>query len=137
MGSKKRAAWSKAKSEFLGAATGGDMSNLFAREDERRDALDAERDEAWRYKSCERKNRYDTRAEAEAVMADCEKPRTARPCLLQMRILRRMASDVAPLEIDPASARRWRSAGHRTQATGAAAPKHRSERPCPQADSSA
>ena len=59
MGSKKRAAWSKAKSEFLGAATGGDMSDLFAREDERRDALDAERDEAWRYKSCERKNRYD------------------------------------------------------------------------------
>ena len=49
MGSKKRAAWSKAKSEFLGAATGGDMSDLFAREGERRDALDAERDEAWRY----------------------------------------------------------------------------------------
>ena len=72
MGSKKRAAWSKAKSEFLSTATGGDMSDLFAREDERRDALDAERDEAWRYKSCERKNRYDTRAEAEAVMADCE-----------------------------------------------------------------
>ncbi len=56
----------------MGAATGGDMSDLFAREDERRDALDAERDEARRYKSCERKNRYDTRAEAEAVMADCE-----------------------------------------------------------------
>ena len=55
MGSKKRAAWSKAKSEFLGAATGGDMSDLFAREDERRDALDAERDEAGRYKSCEQK----------------------------------------------------------------------------------
>ena len=45
MGSKKRAAWSKAKSEFLSTATGGDMSDLFAREDERRDALDAERDE--------------------------------------------------------------------------------------------
>ena len=67
MGSKKRAAWSKAKSEFLGAATGGDMSDLFAREDERRDALNAERDEAWRYKSCERKNRYDTRAEADKL----------------------------------------------------------------------
>ena len=36
MGSKKRAAWSKAKSEFLSTATGGDMSDLFAREDERR-----------------------------------------------------------------------------------------------------
>lgn len=45
---------------------------LVCARDERRDALDAERDEAWRYKSCERKNRYDTRAEAEAVMADCE-----------------------------------------------------------------
>ena len=67
MGSKKRAAWTKAKSEFLGAATGGDMSDLFAREDERRDALDAERDEAWRYKSCECKNRYDTRAEADKL----------------------------------------------------------------------
>ena len=67
MGSKKRAAWSKAKSEFLGAATGGDMSDLFAREDERRGALNAERDEAWRYKSCERKNRYDTRAEADKL----------------------------------------------------------------------
>ena len=43
------------------------MSDLFAREDVRRDALDAERDEAWRYKSCERKNRYDTRAEAEQL----------------------------------------------------------------------
>ena len=50
----------------------GRCHGRFAREDERRDALDAERDEAWRYKSCERKNRYDTRAEAEAVMADCE-----------------------------------------------------------------
>ena len=67
MGSKKRAAWSKAKSEFLGSATGGDMGDLFAREDERRDALNAERNEAWRYKSCERKNRYDTRAEADKL----------------------------------------------------------------------
>lgn len=62
----------KGQKRVLGAATGGDMSYLFAREDERRDALNAERNEAWRYKSCERKNRYDTRAEAEAVMADCE-----------------------------------------------------------------
>ena len=95
MGSKKRAAWSKAKSEFLGAATGGDMSDLFAREDERRDALDAERDEAWRYKSCERKNRYDR----------LRKPRATWFGLLQMRVLRRLASDVASLEIDSASAR--------------------------------
>ena len=102
MGSKKRAAWSKAKSEFLGAATGGDMSDLFARENERRDALDAERDEAWRYKSCERKNRYDTRAEAEAVMADCEnRGRRGLACY----ILRRLAPDVASLEIGLASAR--------------------------------
>ena len=71
MGSKKRAAWSKAKSEFLGAATGGDMGDLFAREDERRDALNAERNEAWRYKSCERKTVRHARR-GRAVMADCE-----------------------------------------------------------------
>ena len=80
------------------------MSDLFAREDVRRDALDAERDEAWRYKSCERKNRYDTRAEAESY-GRLRKPRTARFGLLQMRILRRMAPDVAPLEIGATSAR--------------------------------
>lgn len=137
MGSKKRAAWSKAKSEFLGAATGGDMSDLFAREDERRDALDAERDEAWRYKSCERKNRYDTRAEAEAVMADCENRGRRGLACYKCEYCGGWHLTSHPLEIDPASARRWRSAGHRTQATGAAAPKHRSERPCPQADSSA
>ena len=40
------------QSEFLGAAADGDMSDAcLPREDERRDALDAERDEAWRYKS--------------------------------------------------------------------------------------
>ena len=52
MGSKKRAAWSKAKSEFLSTATGGDMSDLFAREDERRDTiadaiLEQPNDEMW------------------------------------------------------------------------------------------
>ena len=135
MGSKKRAAWSKAKSEFLGAATGGDMSDLFAHEDERRDALDAERDEAWRYKSCERKT-VTTRVPSRGSYGRLRKPRAAWFGLLQMRILRRMAPDVAPLEIGPASARRRRNAGHRTRATNAAAPKHRSERPCPQVDSS-
>lgn len=72
MGSRKRGSWTKAKSEFLASATGGDMTDLFEREHGRRDKLDAERDEAFRYKSCARKNRYDSRAEAEAVMADCE-----------------------------------------------------------------
>lgn len=72
MGSKKRASWAKAKAEFLSTANGGDLSSLFDREGERHAAMDAEREEAWRYKSCERKNRYGTRAEAEAVMVDCE-----------------------------------------------------------------
>ena len=72
MGSKKRSAWSRQKSEFLAGATGGDMGNLFAREDERRDEMDTQREEAFRYRSCERKNRYDSRMEAEAVIADCE-----------------------------------------------------------------
>lgn len=69
MGSKKRAAWSKAKSEFLGAATGGDMSDLFAREDERRDALNAERDEAWRT----------NRANAKTVTTRAPRPRQLWP----------------------------------------------------------
>lgn len=72
MGSRKRAAWTRAKSEFRSSATGGDMSDLFTREDAHQQELDAERDEAFRYKSCSSKNRYDTRDEAEAVMADCE-----------------------------------------------------------------
>lgn len=71
MGSKKRAAWSKQKAEFLSGATGGDMSDLFAREDSRHDALAAEREEARRYKACDRKNRYDSRAEAEEAAAIC------------------------------------------------------------------
>ena len=104
MGSKKRAAWSKAKSEFLGAATGGAMSDLFAREDERRDALNAERDEAWRYKSCERKT-VTAHAPRPSRYGRLRKPRAAWFGLLQMRILRRLAPDVAPLEIGPASAR--------------------------------
>ncbi len=73
MGSKKRAAWSKAKSEFLGAATGGDMSDLFARA--RTSAATPWTPSAMRLGAisrAERKNRYDTRAEAEAVMADRE-----------------------------------------------------------------
>lgn len=71
MGSKKRAAWAKQKAEFLTGATGGDMFDLFAREDARWEELDAEREEARRYKACDRKNRYDSRPEAEAVIADC------------------------------------------------------------------
>lgn len=105
MGSKKRAAWSKAKSEFLSTATGGDMSDLFAREDERRDALDAERDEAWRYKSCERKKPLRHARRGRGRYGRLRKPRAARFGLLQMRILRWMAPDVAPLEIGAASAR--------------------------------
>lgn len=71
MGSKKRAAWSKQKAEFLAGATGGDMSGLFAHESERERALAEEREEARRYRSCERKNRYDSRADAEEAAAVC------------------------------------------------------------------
>lgn len=42
MGSRKRAAWTRAKSEFLSSATGGDMSDLFTREDAHQQELDAE-----------------------------------------------------------------------------------------------
>ena len=133
MGSKKRAAWSKAKSEFLGAATGGDMSDLFAREDERRGALDAERDEAWRYKSCERKNRYDTRAEAEAVMADCENRGRRGLACYKCEYCGGWHLTSHPWKEAP----HRRDASHCVRAMDAAAPKRRSERPYPQVDSSA
>ena len=70
MGSKKRAAWSKQKAEFA-AQLGGGMDDLFAREDERRAQGAADREAAHRSKSCETKNRYASRAEAEAAIAAC------------------------------------------------------------------
>ncbi|MCI9494523.1 hypothetical protein [Adlercreutzia mucosicola] len=66
MGSKKRSAWQKQKAEF--AASLGGLDDLFARETAARDEA---REAAHRKKSCERKNRYASRYEAEATAAEC------------------------------------------------------------------
>ena len=74
MGSKKRSARDKQKSAFMAGLADdglGVADDIFVREDARRERQREERDAALRYKSCERKNRYDSRYEAEAVMADC------------------------------------------------------------------
>ena len=86
----------KGQKRVLGAATGGDMSDLFAREDERRDALDAERDEAWRYKVMRAQKPVRHTRRGRGRYGRLRKPWAARPVLLQMRILRRVAFDVAP-----------------------------------------
>lgn len=75
MGSKKRAARAKEVAAFksqLADDRGEDaMDDLFAREDRRRAREEEERAAALRWKACERKNRYATRAEAEAAIAAC------------------------------------------------------------------
>ena len=69
MGSKKRQAWARQKAEF-NASLGG-MDDVFAREGERRRAADERREDARRERACESKNRYRSRAEAEAAAASC------------------------------------------------------------------
>lgn len=73
MGSKKRAAWAKEKSQFgqqLGEAAGS-LDDLFASERDRVIADAAHKEEALRDKACESKNRYASRAEAEDAIAAC------------------------------------------------------------------
>mgnify|MGYP000597455075 CR=1 FL=1 len=69
MGSKKRSAWQKQKAEF--AASLGGMDDLFASENARSQRHDEEREAAHRRKSCERKNRYASRYEAELTAVEC------------------------------------------------------------------
>ena len=73
MASKKRSAWAKQKEQFRddlwGSANG--LDSAFAHESARRDRVNSQRDAARRYQACDRKNRYDSRYEAEAVIADC------------------------------------------------------------------
>ena len=69
VGSKKRSAWQKQKAEF--AASLGGMDDLVASENARSQRHDEEREAAHRRKSCERKNRYASRYEAELTAAEC------------------------------------------------------------------
>ena len=69
MGSKKRSAQARQREEFMSQL--GGMDDVFAREDARRERASHEREEALRWKGCERKMRYASRAEAEAAIAAC------------------------------------------------------------------
>ena len=51
----------------------GDMGGAFAREQERLEDDEARREQALRAKACESKQRYDTRADAKAAIAACER----------------------------------------------------------------
>lgn len=78
MGSRKQSAKARQVAAFKsqlggdGGAGGFGMDDLFAREDARRERAAEERDEALRWKACESKNRYVSRAEAEAAIFSCE-----------------------------------------------------------------
>lgn len=69
MGSRKRSAWQKEKAEF--AASLGGMDDIFATEHARSQQHEKEQEAALRHKACERKNRYATRAEAQATATEC------------------------------------------------------------------
>lgn len=69
MGSRKRSARAKERTEFFEGL--GGMDDVFAKEDERERRQAEEQEEARRYKACLSKQRYDTRSEAEATAALC------------------------------------------------------------------
>lgn len=69
MGSKKRSAWAKQTAEFK-ASLGG-MDDVFAREQEARTRREKERAANLRNKTCDSKNRYATRSEAELAIRSC------------------------------------------------------------------
>ena len=71
MGSKKRSAWAREKAAFAAELGDGLGDELFAREKSHQEELAQERDDARRWKARERKERYDTRAEAESAAAAC------------------------------------------------------------------
>lgn len=72
MGSKKQSAKARQMAAFKSQLGGSGMDDIFAREDARRERAAEERDEALRWKACESKNRYASRAEAEAAIFSCE-----------------------------------------------------------------
>ena len=72
MGSRKPSARAKRRADFEAQLGGLDgMGDLFAREDARSERAQREHEAALRKKSCESKNRYATRAEAEEAIAAC------------------------------------------------------------------
>ena len=94
MGSKKRSARAREVADFksqLESGLGG-LDDLFANEELREQKREAEHDATMRWKACEKKNRYATRDDAEGA-------RDARARNLSLRVLRRMAPDIAPFRI--------------------------------------
>lgn len=72
MGSKKPSARAKQVAEFKAGLDGFEgMNDLFAREYDRSERAAGEHEAALRRKSCESKNRYETRSEAEDAIAAC------------------------------------------------------------------
>lgn len=71
MASNKRSARAKQRAAFEAGFDGNAMGDLFTREREREDRLDAEHEAALRRKACESKNRYSSKAEAENAIAAC------------------------------------------------------------------
>lgn len=71
MASNKRSARAKQRAEFEAGFDASGMGDIFSRERERKEHMEAEHEVAMRYKACERKNRYTTREEALDVIASC------------------------------------------------------------------
>lgn len=72
MGSQKRSA-RKARRSALERGLGDELGDVFAREDARRAQQRKQREEALRYKACERKKRYASEAEAKDAIRSCER----------------------------------------------------------------
>ena len=73
MGSKKPSARAKQIAAFKSQLDGaGEWDDVFAREERRREQTEEEREEALYQKACASKNRYASRADAEAAIAGCE-----------------------------------------------------------------
>lgn len=74
MGSKKRSARAREVADFKSQLENGlgGLDDLFANEERREQKREADHDAAMRWKSCEKKNRYTTRDEAEEARKWCE-----------------------------------------------------------------
>lgn len=72
MGSQKRSARKARRSAFK-RGLGDELGDVFAREDARRVQQRKQREEALRYKACERKKRYASEAEAKDAIRSCER----------------------------------------------------------------
>ena len=72
MGSQKRSV-RKARRSAFERGLGDELGDVFAREDARRAQQRKQREEALRYKACERKKRYASEAEAKDAIRSCER----------------------------------------------------------------